>query len=101
MTYSKTEVARALEPRKNHISVQRPSQPTQMINLLPYNGFNLKENLSNDKIDDGNCIQIHGKEYLFFDHITSDAEAESYYKTLQDAWLQQKGDNESMDPTTT
>jgi len=45
------------------------------MNWLPYNGFNLMKNL-NSQNEDINAIGIHGKEYLIYDHMTSDAEAE-------------------------
>lgn len=59
------------------------------MNWLPYNGFNLMKNLtsSNEEI---NAIGIHGKEYLIYDHMTSDAEAESIYLALTDSHVQQK-----------
>jgi hypothetical protein len=57
------------------------------MNWLPYNGFNLMKNLtsSNEEI---NAIGIHGKEYLIYDHMTSDAEAESIYLALTDSHVQ-------------
>lgn len=53
------------------------------MNWLPYDGFNLMKNLNNQN-EDINAIGIHGKEYLIFDHMTSDAEAESIYLSLTD-----------------
>ena len=59
------------------------------MNWLPYNGFNLMKNL-NSQNEDINAIGIHGKEYLIYDHMTSDAEAESIYLSLTDSHAQQK-----------
>lgn len=59
------------------------------MNWLPYNGFKLMNSL-NSQNEDINAIGIHGKEYLIFDHMTTDAEAESIYLSLTDSHAQQK-----------
>lgn len=48
ISLSMSDVAKALEPKKNQISVQRASALNQFVSWLSCNNFNLKDNLTNE-----------------------------------------------------